>query len=150
MSSFIIYDVSVALIGSSIFFAYCLWLLSIIYKNFLMLKSKGFLRLKFLLLIIRVIWFLKIILNSCHFIQNSNLLTRECNKFADLFRNEDFTGFLDVFYMNNSFYWVVFLKWLILVMTESTVMLAASVDINTLQFSLLKKLIKSIDKSSKL
>jgi len=32
-------------------------------------------------------------------------------------------------------------------MTESTVMLAASVDINTLQFSLLKKLIKSIDKS---
>ena len=143
-SSFTSYDVSVAVVGSSILFAYCIWFVSIIYKSFLILKLNGIFRHELLRLIIRLNFFVSFILTANEFIQDTNILKRKCNKFIHLFRKDN-TGFLDVFYLNNSFYWVVFFKYLILKLTDSTILLAATAELVSFKFSLLKKLINSID-----
>ena len=145
MSSIRFYDVSVALIGSSILLAYSLWFASLVYKSFSNLKSNGLFRFELLSLIVRVNFFVTFILTANEFLQNTNIFSRECNKFSRLFADDD-TGFLDFFYLSNSSYWIVFFKYLILKLTDSTLLLAASADIVTLQFSLLKKFFISIDK----
>lgn len=136
MTSISLNDLILALFGSSMFVAYCIWLLSIIYTSYFKLNGSY---IKLLRLIMKVIFFIKIIQNAYKFMQNSNIFNRECNKFTNIFNNQDYTGFLDAFHMNTSFYWLVFLKWLILESINSPVMLAVSAEIIGLKFKLLKK-----------